>query len=89
MGLPSFTISIHANTQDNQSYTTQESMVGVGPRKPPSRKGSMRNLPRDLLEEIKHLDSVFSLSTEMLKKIVDNFVNELDRGLSKEGGDIV
>ncbi|CAN6674814.1 hexokinase-2 [Trichomonascus vanleenenianus] len=63
-------------------------MVNLGPRKPPSRKGSMADVPRDLMAQIEHLEKLFIVPTEQLKIITDHFVSELEKGLSKEGGDI-
>ncbi|KAK8183361.1 hexokinase-domain-containing protein [Phyllosticta capitalensis] len=63
-------------------------MVGLGPRKPPSRKGSMADVPKDLLQTIQHLESIFTVPTSKLKEITDHFVTELEKGLSKEGGSI-
>ncbi|KAF4551482.1 Hexokinase-like protein 3 [Elsinoe fawcettii] len=60
-------------------------MVG---RKPPSRKGSMADVPRDLLDEITRLEQLFTVPAEKLKEITDHFVKELTNGLSKEGGSI-
>ncbi|GBF59558.1 hexokinase [Trichophyton mentagrophytes] len=62
-------------------------MVPV-PRKRPSRKGSMVDMPKALLDEIKELEETFTVDTARLKKIVDHFVNELTKGLSVEGGNI-
>ncbi|RKF54204.1 Hexokinase [Golovinomyces cichoracearum] len=63
-------------------------MVGLGPRKPPSRKGSMADVPRNLLAEINRLEEHFTVSTEKLKAITAHFVTELEKGLSIEGGSI-
>ncbi|KAK9472499.1 hexokinase-domain-containing protein [Dipodascopsis tothii] len=63
-------------------------MVHLGPKKPPSRKGSMMDVPRDLLEQIAHLEKIFTVDTAKLKAIVKHFVSELEKGLSKEGGSI-
>ena len=63
-------------------------MVGLGPKKPPSRRGSMADVPNNLQEEIKRLEDLFVVPKEQLKKITDHFVNELKQGLTKEGGDI-
>lgn len=49
-------------------------------RKPPSRKGSMANVPKDLLEQIQDLERLFSVSTEKLISITDHFVKELNKG---------
>ncbi|KAI1812993.1 hexokinase [Poronia punctata] len=63
-------------------------MVGTGPRKPPSRKGSMADVPKDLLAEIKALEEAFTVPSEKLKEITSHFVSELEKGLSVEGGSI-
>lgn len=63
-------------------------MVNLGPKKPPSRKGSMADVPKDLLAEIKRLEELFSVPTEKLKAITAHFIKELDKGLSVEGGSI-
>ncbi|KAH8602989.1 hexokinase-domain-containing protein [Bisporella sp. PMI_857] len=63
-------------------------MVGLGPRKPPSRKGSMADVPKDLLQEINRLEELFTVDTAKLKSITDHFVSELIKGLSVEGGSI-
>ncbi len=47
------------------------------------------DVPRDLLNEIKALEKQFSVDTAKLKEITDHFVNELEKGLSVEGGSIV
>ncbi|KAF2724322.1 hypothetical protein K431DRAFT_301043 [Polychaeton citri CBS 116435] len=63
-------------------------MVGLGPRRQPSRKGSMADMPTNLVDEIKHLEEIFTVDTNKLKTISDHFISELDKGLSKEGGSI-
>jgi len=63
-------------------------MVGLGPRKPPSRKGSMADVPKDLLQEIKKLEQQFTVPKEKLKEITAHFVKELEKGLTVEGGSI-
>ncbi|KAL5332594.1 hexokinase-domain-containing protein [Aspergillus crustosus] len=63
-------------------------MVGVGPKRPPVRRGSTSDLPQDLLEQIKHYEEVFTVDTASLKKIVNHFVKELEKGLTVEGGNI-
>lgn len=63
-------------------------MVGLGPRPPPSRKGSAADLPKDLLNEVRKLEEIFTVDTAKLKEITDHFVNELAKGLSVEGGSI-
>lgn len=51
--------------------------------------GSMADMPRDLKEQIEKLEEQFVVSTEKLKHISDHFVNELEKGLSEQGGSIV
>ncbi|KAK9367434.1 hexokinase-domain-containing protein [Lipomyces kononenkoae] len=63
-------------------------MVHLGPKKPPSRKGSMADVPRDLLEQISQLETIFTVDANKLKAIVEHFIKELEKGLSKEGGSI-
>ncbi|KAH8434778.1 putative hexokinase Kxk [Aspergillus melleus] len=63
-------------------------MVGIGPKRPPSRKGSRHELPQNLLQQIKELEDVFTVDTARLKQVVDHFVKELEKGLSVEGGNI-
>ncbi|KAF7868580.1 hypothetical protein EAF04_005111 [Stromatinia cepivora] len=63
-------------------------MVGLGPRKPPSRKGSMAEVPKNYLEQIKKLEQQFTVDTKKLKEITEHFVSELTKGLTVEGGSI-
>ncbi|KAI9769044.1 MAG: hexokinase A [Geoglossum umbratile] len=49
----------------------------------------MVDVPRDLVEQIKRLEELFSVDTAKLKHITDRFVSELEKGLSVEGGSIV
>ncbi|KAK1768448.1 hexokinase-domain-containing protein [Phialemonium atrogriseum] len=65
-------------------------MVGLGPKKPPSRKGtgSFAEVPKSLLKEIQHLEKLLTVDTAKLKEITDHFVSELTKGLSIEGGSI-
>ncbi|KAK9449032.1 hexokinase-domain-containing protein [Limtongia smithiae] len=63
-------------------------MVHLGPKTPPSRKGLLNDIPKDLLDQIKHLEELFTVDTAQLKTITDHFVNELEKGLSKTGGSI-
>ncbi|KAK2750665.1 hexokinase A [Myotisia sp. PD_48] len=58
------------------------------PRRRPSRKGSMADIPAPLLEQIKELEDIFTVDQAHLKRIVNHFVNELKKGLSVEGGNI-
>ncbi|RAL07587.1 putative hexokinase Kxk [Aspergillus homomorphus CBS 101889] len=63
-------------------------MVGLGPKRPPSRKGSMADVPQNLLQQIKEFEEMFTVDRATLKKVVDHFVKELEKGLSVEGGNI-
>lgn len=63
-------------------------MVHLGPRRQPSRKGSIADVPKNLLEQIKRLEEQFVVPGEKLKEITDRFVSELTKGLTSEGGDI-
>ncbi|KAF7558315.1 hypothetical protein G7046_g5834 [Stylonectria norvegica] len=50
--------------------------------------GSMADVPKDLIAEIKKLEALFTVKTDKLKEITDHFVTELAKGLSVEGGSI-
>ncbi|QLL33088.1 hypothetical protein HG536_0D06110 [Torulaspora globosa] len=63
-------------------------MVRLGPKKPPARKGSMADIPKDLMEQIHGLEVIFSVSPEKLRAVVKHFIGELNKGLSKKGGNI-
>ncbi|ROT36855.1 hexokinase [Sodiomyces alkalinus F11] len=63
-------------------------MVGLGPKAPPSRKGSMTELSQDLLEQAKELERQLTVPASKLKEITNHFVSELEKGLSVEGGSI-
>lgn len=49
----------------------------------------MADIPKDLLEQMKKLEDMFTIPTEKLKAITDHFVKELTKGLTVEGGSIV
>lgn len=42
--------------------------------------GSMADVPKDLLQEIKRLEEMFIVPTEKLKSITAHFVSELEKG---------
>ncbi|KAJ5653605.1 hypothetical protein N7490_000608 [Penicillium lividum] len=63
-------------------------MVGLGPKHPPSRKGSMQDVPQNLLQQIKDFEERFTVDQAKLKEIVNHFVKELEKGLTVEGGNI-
>lgn len=41
----------------------------------------MVDVPKDLMEQIAVLEERFTVSKEMLKKITDHFVSELEKGM--------
>merc|ERR1712000_415960 len=63
-------------------------MVGLGPKRKPSRKGSMADVPKSLLQEIENLEKLFTVDAAKLKEITDHFVHELTAGLEKDGQNI-
>ncbi|KAK5453009.1 hexokinase [Exophiala xenobiotica] len=63
-------------------------MVGLGPKRKPSRKGSMADVPKSLLQEIENLENIFTVDATKLKQITDHFVHELTAGLEKDGQNI-
>lgn len=40
----------------------------------------MADVPKDLLQEIKKLEELFTVDTKTLKAITDHFISELDKG---------
>lgn len=40
----------------------------------------MADVPKDLLEEIKRLEELFTVDTAKLKEITERFIKELERG---------
>lgn len=63
-------------------------MVRLGPKPPQHRKGTFTNVPEALLEEIHQYEEILTLPTEKLQEITAHFITELDKGLSKAGGNI-
>ncbi|KAG0668356.1 hexokinase A [Maudiozyma exigua] len=63
-------------------------MVHLGPKKPPARKGSMADVPQELLNEIHGYEGDFTVPAEKLQAVTKHFITELDKGLSKKGGNI-
>ncbi|KAI9653037.1 MAG: hexokinase A [Alyxoria varia] len=63
-------------------------MVGLGPRRKLSRRGSLADVPEHLCDQIKKLEEQFVVDQAKLKEITEHFVSELRQGLTKEGGDI-
>ncbi|KAI9885838.1 MAG: hypothetical protein M1823_002368 [Watsoniomyces obsoletus] len=50
--------------------------------------GSLADVPKDLLAQIKELEQLFGVDQQKLKEITNHFVCELEQGLSVEGGTI-
>ena len=44
--------------------------------------GSMSDVPDDLLEQIKHLEKIFTVEKAKLKEVTNHFVKELEKGKS-------
>ncbi|CAL9736690.1 hexokinase-2 [Monosporozyma servazzii] len=63
-------------------------MVHLGPKKPPARKGSMIDIPQELLKSLNVIEESFTVKPETLRAVVKHFISELNKGLSKEGGNI-
>lgn len=42
----------------------------------------MADVPKDLLEQIKELESLFTVDQAKLKEVTDHFVTELEKGQS-------
>ena len=42
--------------------------------------GSMADVPKDLLEQIKELERLFTVDQAKLKQITQHFVSELEKG---------
>jgi hexokinase len=45
--------------------------------------GTLADAPKDLIDEIKHLEQLFAIDTPKLKEITSHFVNELAKGESE------
>ncbi|KAI5957105.1 HXK2 [Candida jiufengensis] len=63
-------------------------MVHLGPKPPQHRKGTFTDVSPELLKELATLEKQFTVDGATLRKIVDHFITELDKGLSKKGGNI-
>ena len=44
--------------------------------------GSKADVPKDLLDQIRKLEELFTVDTQKLKQITDHFINELAKGRS-------
>ncbi|CAK7892090.1 hexokinase-2 [[Candida] anglica] len=63
-------------------------MVHLGPKPPQHRKGTWTDVPASFISELHALEESLTLPVETLHKITDKFITELDKGLSKAGGNI-
>ena len=48
----------------------------------------MADVPKELMDEISELEKMFTADSETLRKVVKHFINELNKGLTKKGGNI-
>lgn len=49
----------------------------------------LAGIPDERIQFLKQYEDWFTIDTPGLKMITDHFVNELEKGLSEEGGSIV
>jgi hexokinase len=49
----------------------------------------LADIPDERIQFLTQYEDWFTVEIRELKKITDHFVNELEKGLSKEGGNIV
>lgn len=63
-------------------------MVRLGPKPPQQRKGTFTDVSESMMKELTELEQLLTITPEMLKKITTHFVSELEKGLSKTGGNI-
>lgn len=72
-------------TTSAKQHITEEAYTSWRQR---SELDKLADLPRELDEELTHLDQDFWVSGNKLKEIVSRFREELDEGLSKDGQNI-
>lgn len=53
------------------------------------RPETLADIPDERIQFLAQYEDWFTVETRELKKITEHFVKELDKGLSKEGGNIV
>lgn len=63
-------------------------MVHLGPKKPQHRKGTFTDVPPVLLQELATIEKLLTVDGPKLREIAAHFVTELEKGLSKAGGNI-
>lgn len=66
------------NSSSSLSYTSTQDLTTTDNQNP---TGSMADLPKDLLAEIKNLEEAFTVDTAKLKAITKHFVSELEKGV--------
>ncbi|GAO49708.1 hypothetical protein G7K_3853-t1 [Saitoella complicata NRRL Y-17804] len=57
-------------------------------RNPPRRKGSMADVPKDLMDCITDLEKLFTVDKQRINELCDEFVKEFEKGLTEEGSSI-
>lgn len=45
--------------------------------------GSIADIPKDLLDQIKELEKMFTVDQAKLKEVTEHFVKELEKGTAK------
>ncbi|EGV66103.1 hexokinase [Yamadazyma tenuis] len=63
-------------------------MVHLGPKRPQHRKGTFTDVPEQWMEQLHEIENLLTVSAETLRTITTHFVSELEKGLSKAGGNI-
>lgn len=63
-------------------------MVHLGPKPPQHRKGTFTDVPEEWMDELHEVESMLTVTTDTLNGIISHFISELDKGLSKAGGNI-
>ena len=48
--------------------------------------GSKADIPKDLLDQVRRLEELFTVPTKKLKEITDHFVSELAKGTYADAG---
>lgn len=71
-------INAHTETLPHLVYSSSSKMATNATK----LIGSMADLPKNLLEEAKHLEEVFLVPASKLKEITHHFITELDKGES-------
>ena len=48
----------------------------------------MADVPKELMQQIENFEKIFTVPTETLQAVTKHFISELEKGLSKKGGNI-